>query len=272
MSEGIRRAVILARGLGTRMRRQDAASDLDAAQVATADSGLKAMIPIDRPFMDYLLSAFADAGYKKVCLVVGPEHDSIRRYYRELSPPQRIEVSFAIQEKALGTADALLAAESQVGGEEFVVTNSDNYYPVEVLHTLRTLGEPGAVLFEHDGLVRNSNIPKDRIRAFAYGVVGAEGYLEDLVEKPDASHAAQLRGRALVSMNCWRLPAAIFDACRRVPISSRGEYELPMAILHAIRFGMKLKIVPSCLGVLDLSYRADIPEVARRLKGVAVSL
>jgi hypothetical protein len=43
------KAVILARGLGTRMRRSDASARLDAAQSQVADEGLKAMIPIGRP-------------------------------------------------------------------------------------------------------------------------------------------------------------------------------------------------------------------------------
>ena len=269
--EGIRKAVILARGLGTRMRRQDTVAGIDSAQTATADMGLKAMIPVGRPFLDYALSAFADAGYSEVCVVIGPEHDVVRRYYTD-TPLHRIRVTFAVQAEARGTADAVLAAADATEGEEFVVANSDNYYPVEVLHALRTLGEPGAVLFEHDALVRNSNIPDERVRAFAYGGVGKDGYLKDLVEKPDPSLAAQLRGRALVSMNCWRFSSEIFDACRNVPLSPRGEYELPMAIRVAVNAGMKLKVLSSRLGVLDLSCRADIPEVAERLKEVSVRL
>ena len=60
-------AVILARGLGTRMRRDPgvaaaegsgarvgkaAPSGLTAAQAAVADAGLKAMIPVGRPLID----------------------------------------------------------------------------------------------------------------------------------------------------------------------------------------------------------------------------
>ena len=52
----IRKAVILARGLGTRMRKADTGAALDSAQQAAADSGLKAMIPVGRPFLDYVLS------------------------------------------------------------------------------------------------------------------------------------------------------------------------------------------------------------------------
>ncbi len=56
------KAVILARGLGTRMRRDDAGAELSAEQASLADSGMKAMIPVGRPFLDYVLSGLADAG------------------------------------------------------------------------------------------------------------------------------------------------------------------------------------------------------------------
>ncbi len=76
------KAVILARGLGTRMQKSDDSAALDAAQAAAADTGVKAMIPIGRPFLDYLVSALADAGYRQVVLVVGPDHEAIRTDYR----------------------------------------------------------------------------------------------------------------------------------------------------------------------------------------------
>src|SRR5690606_15812717 len=95
----VREAVILARGLGTRMRRPDAAAALDREQSRVADAGLKAMIPIGRPFLDYVLSALADAGVSDVCLVIGPEHDSVRTYYTEAVAPRRLRIRFAVQER-----------------------------------------------------------------------------------------------------------------------------------------------------------------------------
>src|SRR6185503_20370478 len=92
----VTKAVILARGLGSRMRREDRASTLNASQRAIADTGMKAMIPIARPFLDYVLSALADAGFRAACLVIGPEHQAIRDYYASLRT-QRIRIGFAVQ-------------------------------------------------------------------------------------------------------------------------------------------------------------------------------
>ena len=74
------KAVILARGLGTRMRQEDPGAGLSQAQKEVARSGIKALIPLGRPFLDYVLSGLADAGYRRVCLVIGPEHEALRRY------------------------------------------------------------------------------------------------------------------------------------------------------------------------------------------------
>ena len=92
--------MVLARGLGTRMRRDDAAAALDGRQAAAANAGVKAMIPIavgkgDRPFLDYVLSTVADAGYRRVCLVIGPEQEMIRRYYGGEVAAQRLAASLS---------------------------------------------------------------------------------------------------------------------------------------------------------------------------------
>ena len=71
---GCEKAVVMARGLGTRMRKADVAAPLDRHQAEIANAGVKAMIPIGRPFLDYVLSGLADAGYSDACVVIGPEH------------------------------------------------------------------------------------------------------------------------------------------------------------------------------------------------------
>lgn len=269
MTGKTRKAVVLARGLGTRMRRPDSAASLDPEQDDAAERGLKAMISFGRPFLDYVLSSLADAGIGEACLVIGPEHGAVRDYYTATAPPRRLRVSFAIQREPRGTADAVLAAEEFAAGEDFLTLNSDNVYPVSALSALAGLPEPGAALFERDALVEKSNIPAERIASFAVCRVGADGYLEEILEKPQPAELAALGPDALVSMNCWRFSPAIFEACRRVPPSPRGELELPMAVGEAIRAGVRFKVVRSREGVLDLSNRSDVSAVAERLRGVS---
>src|SRR5260370_22662587 len=124
------RAVVLARGLGARMREPDAAAHLSEDQQRAADGGTKMMIPVHgRPFLDYVLSALADAGIADVALVVAPAHDGISGHYAA-NPPARIALSFVVQPEARGTADAVLASERSTGGRPFLAMNADNLYPV----------------------------------------------------------------------------------------------------------------------------------------------
>ena len=85
--------------------------------------------------------------------------------------------------------------------------------------------------------------------------------LTDIVEKPGDAPAVG----NWISMNIWRFDQNIFSACRDVPLSPRGEYELPLAVALAISRGMRIHAVRLRAGVLDLSNRGDIADVARRL-------
>src|SRR3954471_10040849 len=109
------RAIILARGLGTRMREPDPGAALSHEQRHAADAGLKAMMPVNgRPFLDYVLGSVADAGVRDVALVVAPEHDALRQHLAAAAP-QRLRVDFVIQDAPRGTANAVLAAETWAG-------------------------------------------------------------------------------------------------------------------------------------------------------------
>lgn len=265
------KAVVLAAGLGTRLRRPDPGARLDAAQAAAAERGLKGMMPIGgRPFLDHLLSSLADAGVTDVCLVVAPAAAEVREHYAG-RPPERARLTFAVQREPRGTADALLAAEDFAAGEEFLAFNSDNLYPPSALRGLLALGGPGLPVFEREALLRRSNFTRERVAAFAVLFLGPDGLLERIVEKPDPAAIRAAGGEVLLSMNLWRFSSAVFEACRRVPKSARGEYELPQAVAWGIaNLGMRLETFRCEDGVLDLSARGDVSAVAERLRGVEV--
>ena len=266
------KAVILARGLGTRMRESDG-DQLEAGQAAMADRGVKAMIPIGRPFLDYVLSGLADAGYREVCIVIGPEHDLIRDYYTRVIRPARISIHFAVQEKPLGTADAVAAACEFVGEDLFLVINSDNYYPTNALRALRELGEPGTVGFSSAALVRLGNVTAERIGKYAILKLSDDGYLAEIIEKPDEQLVRSFGADVFVSMTAWLLSPAIFAGCAAIRPSVRGELELPDAVTYAMRNrGERFRVLKFHAPVLDLSQRSDIESVAVRLSSVEVSL
>ncbi|HUQ89240.1 MAG TPA: sugar phosphate nucleotidyltransferase [Vicinamibacterales bacterium] len=265
------KAVLLARGLGSRMK-QEAGEALTASQAAAAAAGAKGMMPIGdgmtRPFLDYVLSALADGGCTSVCFVVAPDHSAIRDYYDGAGRPKRLTVDYAVQPIADGTARAVQSAQGYAGRDPFLVLNSDNLYPPHVLRALIDLDGPGLPSYQIDSLVSESGFPRDRVVGFAAIEVNDRGHLTRIVEKPGHEYYDRVGSRALISMNVWRFDEKIFEACRDVPISKRGEYELPEAVGLAVSRGEIFRTFPATGAVLDLSRRSDVSLVNARLAGV----
>ncbi|MDN6401029.1 MAG: NTP transferase domain-containing protein, partial [Brachybacterium sp.] len=217
-------AVVLARGRGARMRAEGQGS-LSAEQAAAAASGHKALMPIgEHRLIDYALSALADAGIRRAVLVVAPEHEEFSRHLSELAPT-RIEVVLAVQEEPRGTADAVASAREAVGDAPFIMVNGDNLYPGAGIARLLQAEGNALLGFERSALLEGSNIPADRIAAFAL-IEQTGDLLEQIVEKPDADALAAAGPDALVSMNCFAFTPEIFEACARIEPSPRGELEI----------------------------------------------
>ena len=249
------------------MQQSDPGAPLTSAQAAAAGAGHKALMPIGAdgcPFLDYVIAELAEAGAREVCLVVGPDPDPVRTHYLG-HPPSRARLEFAVQPVADGTARALLAAERFVGGEPFLVLNADNLYQASTLGQLIALAGPGLPAYERDALARASGFPSERIAAFALIEVDPHGILQGIVEKPAPDRVAAAGPNVLVSMNVWRFDARIFDACRAVSISRRGEYELPEAVALSVARGVVYTVIRAAGPVIDLSRRSDVAAVAERL-------
>lgn len=247
------------------MKRADGDVSLSEAQRTAADAGVKGMISVGRPFLDFVISALADAGVEDVVLVIGAEHVAIRDYFVTIAPPSRVRVRFAEQAKPLGTADAVVAAATVVGNAPFLVLNADNYYPTEAYGALLALHGAGVVAFDRDALVRDGNISAERVRSFAILDVAADDKLAGIVEKPGDAINLDAPEARWVGMNLWMVTPALVDACRRVSLSTRGEFELPEAVALAVKEGIVIQVVKLQAGVLDLSQRSDIAAVAERL-------
>lgn len=265
------KAVLLARGLGSRMKEGGDGPALTPPQAAAAAAGLKGLMPIGdgftRPFLDFVLSALADAGCRDVCFIVAPDHAAIRGYYDGPGRPTRLRITYALQKIANGTARAVQAAQQFTARDPFLVLNSDNLYPAAVLRSLVELDGPGLPAYQRGSLVRDSGFPPDRVAAFAAIEVDDDGCLTRIVEKPGREYYDAVGPGALISMNVWRFDERIFDACRDVPLSKRGEFELPEAVGLAVSRGVKFETVPAAGAVLDLSRRSDVALITQRLAG-----
>lgn len=269
-------AVILARGLGSRMRSDDGVV-LAPAQRAAAEAGSKGLIPLSggRPLLDYVLSELADGGVRDVVFVVAPGESAIRARYLSIAPPSRLGIRFAEQREPLGTADALLAARHAVkacaephGERDFLMLNADNLYPAASIRALVDLDGPGLIAYEAGALVSEGNIDRGRVMQFALLDIGADDTLREIVEKPWPTHPLVTAKEQWVSMNLWRFSPGIFDDCESVRPSVRGELELADAVrLAIVARAERFRAVRQRLGVLDLSRRSDVTSVVAGLAG-----
>ena len=172
----------------------------------------------------------------------------------------------------LGTADAVAAAEEFAGDDRVLVVNSDNFYPEDAVARLRELPASGTLGFTKRAMIAHSNIDPERIRAFALLDSDDSGQLTGIIEKPDP-HTVEAAGEAaLVSMNCFLFTPKIFDACRSIEKSERGEYEIVDAVRWMVEHGEHFDVVPVESGVLDMSNRGDITSVVEALSSREVKL
>ena len=270
-------AVILARGLGSRMRRDDDGAALTPEQAAAAAAGAKGLMPIaGHALLDYVLHELAEGGVTDVVFVVAPGETALRGRYGREAPPSRLRVRFAEQAEPRGTADALRAAGEAVravgphdarGVAHFLMLNADNLYPAESVRALVELDGPGLVAYDADALSTLGNVEPERVRAFALLDLAPDDALRGIVEKPADDHPLLHASPRWVSMNLWRFTDAIFGDCAAVAPSVRGELELADAVRRALERGDRFTAVRQRLPVLDLSRRGDVAAVEARLAG-----
>jgi len=267
--------IILAAGISSRMKNSAPGADLDNNLEQEANLKPKAMLSIGqggRPFLDYLLFNASQAGYKNVVIVIN-ERDNFTVNYYEGQNMQGLNLSFAVQtipqgrEKPLGTADALLQgllANKEWAGQKFTVCNSDNLYSVEVFKKLLQDNHLCALIdYDRDGL----GVEQERVNAFSVIHKNGDGFLLDIVEKPDFKQVEEARsqaGRVGVSMNIFSmdydtiLPALI--NCPLHPV--RLEKELPTAVRLMINKNPQAMFsLPVSEPVPDLTSKADILKV-----------
>jgi bifunctional UDP-N-acetylglucosamine pyrophosphorylase/glucosamine-1-phosphate N-acetyltransferase len=216
-------AVILAAGLGTRMK-----SALPKA--AHLIAGL--------PMLLHLVRA-AEQVFDRVVVVVGPGMDGLA----DLARPHEV----VVQEDRLGTAHAALQAEHKFGDGLVAVLYADN--PLVSADTLRELS--ARLEMGDAGLVLLGMTPPDAGR---YGRLVVDGdYVTRIVEYADANEAE----RAISFCNAGGLMARALDMTvwlRAVkPMNAKGEYYLTDIVGIARDEGARVAAVDApfveCMGI-----------------------
>ncbi len=237
--------VILAAGQGTRMR--------SAVQ--------KLLHPLcGRPIIEWPVAAARAAGAAKIVVVDGPD--------RRLAPALNGAVSVAVQERPLGTADAVRSAIDQIsGGDTVVVVNGDA--PLVTSESLRGLVEA------HEGSGAAATIATMVLAdPSGYGRVvrAADGAVERVVETKAAGDATEAELR-IQEVNTGMFAfdgAALASALAEVRAdNAQGEHYLPDVLpimrAHERTVGAYVLSDPDeLLGINDRVQLAEVAAVAQR--------
>ena len=209
------KGLILSGGAGTRLR-------------PITPAIAKQLVPVaNKPVLFYGLEAMREAGIDDVTILVSPETGPEIRAAAGDGSRFGLRVGYVEQEKPLGLAHAVLTAEETIGASPFVVYLGDNLLRDGIAAFVEQFkrSRPDAlILLQH---VANPS---------AYGVAElADGHVVRLTEKP----AQPKSDLALVGV--YMFTPAIFDACRSIQPSWRGELEIADAIQTLIDRGLRVE-------------------------------
>lgn len=114
----IKEAIILAGGLGTRLR-------------SVVSEQPKSMAPINgKPFLEYLLDLLIDQGIERFIFSVGYKSEYIQTHFSKAY--RDCEIAYAFEEEPLGTGGAIKNAFSKVKNEYVLITNGDSLFATNI--------------------------------------------------------------------------------------------------------------------------------------------
>ena len=238
----VRRAVILAAGLGTRM-------------LPATKSVPKEMLPVvDRPIIQYAVEEAVAAGIEEIVLVLAPDRTAVREHFgggsrieavarergdaalaeRVLAPERLAAFTFVEQSEPLGTGHAVQQARPYLEGEPFALL-----FPDDIILGATPCTSQIAAAYESCGasaVMAVQQVAPEQIPQ--YGIVdpaepGNPARLHGIVEKPAASEAPSDLG----VVGRYVLGPSIFDQLEHLEPGAGGELQLTDAIAGQIAAG-----------------------------------
>jgi D-glycero-alpha-D-manno-heptose 1-phosphate guanylyltransferase len=114
----VKEAVVLAGGLGTRLR--SVVTDLP-----------KPMADVNgRPFLEYVLNSLLTQGVSHAILSVGHLHEKISGHFRNAYGTMKI--SYSVEHTPLGTGGGIRAALNYASGNDVLVCNGDSLFRIDI--------------------------------------------------------------------------------------------------------------------------------------------
>jgi UTP--glucose-1-phosphate uridylyltransferase len=202
----VKKAVILAAGLGTRM--------LPATKAVAKEM----LTVVDRPSIEYIIEELAASGIHDVLVVVSRGKEAIQNHLDGLA-----NVTYIRQLEMKGTGNAVLYAKSFAGGEPVVVIYPDDIMVADegqppvtaqicAAYEAHGLGAVAMKEFSDADIVKYSSLKLEFLEKNIHKIT-------DMIEKPQPS---QVFSNYSVLGRCV-LPAEIFGILEETPPGLNGE-------------------------------------------------
>jgi len=201
----------------------------------------KQLLPVfDKPMIYYPLTTLILAGVNEVLIITRPEDSSSFKRLLGDGSDFGIQITYAVQEKPAGLAQAPLIAESFLDGEGFCLILGDNFlYGGGLGRKLQNL----------------TNIQGATI--FAYKVIDPTQY--GVVEVDPSGRAISVEEKPKIPKSNLAIPGLYFfdseivEICKNLTQSARGELEITDALKEYMRRGhLRVEILPLGTAWLDM--------------------
>jgi len=150
----LKEAIILAGGLGTRLR-------------SVVNDVPKPMAPINnKPFLEYILEFLNEQGFNRIILSVGYKWEDIKNYFGDGF--KNIELIYNIEKEQLGTGGAIKDSLKYADNEKVYVLNGDTFFDIDlskmkledslieiVLKEMKDFNRYGVVEIDANGYIQN---------------------------------------------------------------------------------------------------------------------
>lgn len=231
----VRKAVVLAAGLGTRVL------------PATKAMPKEMLTIVDKPAIQYIVEEVTGAGIEDVLIILSRGKSVVQDHFdrspeleRALQDSGKIEMyenvtriarlanlKYIRQQEMKGTGDAVMYAKSFVGDEPFVVVYGDDVIigddpaTAQVCRAYEKYGK---------GVVAIKEVPTELVLKYCTLDVKPKTDniydVTDMIEKP---RPEEIISNFAILGRCV-LPAKIFDILEKVPVGAGGEYQLTDAM------------------------------------------
>lgn len=232
-------AVVPAAGEGTRLRPR-------------TDDRPKGLVEIaGKPLLTHCFETLVALDVERILVVVGYRGGQIRERYGHTF--DGVSIAYVEQSRQRGLAHAIGLVEPHVDGP-FVELHGDSILranPGDVVARRRETDADAVLLVEE--------VSREAARRLGVCVTDDAGRLERIVEKPDDPPSR------LVQTSFFAFSPRIFEACRAIEPSDRGEFELPAAITHLLETGGRVETVRLDGWRVNVNDPQDVHAAERRL-------